>query len=170
LNALEAPVSEETTENAQDREIALASAHLALDRKAREVKLVFVGDRLGIADYFVLATVNNRRQARAVRDAVRVGLKELGHGVPVTASEDPEGRWSLYDYGGVVLHLFDDEGREYFDLDSLWDGVLTILVTEEGDEVIEARAPAPEFDSSDDTDDFDDTGDSDDTGNDEEAP
>ena len=84
------------------------------------MRLIFVGDRLAIADYFVLATVNNRRQARAVKDAVRVGLKDLGYGVPSRVSEDPEGRWSLYDYQGVVLHLFDDEGREYFDLDALW--------------------------------------------------
>ena len=51
-----------------DQEIGMACARLALERKARDVKLVFVGDRLGIAGYFVLATVNNRRQARAVRD------------------------------------------------------------------------------------------------------
>ena len=103
-----------------DREVALACAHLAADRKARDVKLVEVGDRLGIADYFVLATVNNSRQARAVRDAVRLGVKGLGGGVPVKSSEDPDGRWSLYDYGSVVLHMFDDEGRSYYDLDSMW--------------------------------------------------
>ena len=103
-----------------DRAIALACAHFAQEKKARDVRLLFVGDRLGIAEYFVLATVNNRRQARAVRDGVRLGLKDKGFGVPLAASEDPEGRWSLYDYGGVVLHMFDDEGRKYFDLDSIW--------------------------------------------------
>jgi len=38
------------------------------------VRLLFVGDTLGIADYFVLATVHNRRQARAIRDAIRLAL------------------------------------------------------------------------------------------------
>lgn len=116
-----------------DRAIGLACARLAIDRKARDVSLLFVGDRLGIAEYFVLATVNNRRQARAVRDAVRVGLKELGFGVPDQASEDPEGRWSLYDYGGVVLHMFDDEGREYYDLDAVWADVPHIEIPEADD-------------------------------------
>jgi len=111
-----------------DREIGVACAQLALERQARDVKLMFVGDRLGITGYFVLATVNNRRQARAVRDAIRVGLKEQGHGVPVSSSEDPEGRWSLYDYGSVVLHLFDDEGREYYDLDGKWADVPTFTM------------------------------------------
>ena len=103
-----------------DREIGLACARIALERKARDVRVLFVGDRLAIAEYFVMATVNNRRQARAIRDAIRVELKEMGVGVPQAASEDPDGRWSLYDYGSVVLHLFDDEGRTYFDLDSIW--------------------------------------------------
>ena len=84
------------------------------------MRLLFVGDTLGIADYFVLATVHNRRQARAIRDAIRLALKAEGAGVPRFASEDPEGRWSLYDYGGVVVHLFDEEGRRYFDLDRRW--------------------------------------------------
>ncbi len=111
-----------------DREIGMACAQLALERQARDVKLMFVGDRIGITGYFVLATVNNRRQARAVRDAIRVGLKEQGHGVPVSSSEDPEGRWSLYDYGAVVLHLFDDEGRQYYDLDGKWADVPTFAM------------------------------------------
>lgn len=116
-------MSSDSSSNAEgltDKQVAVAAARLAADRMARDVKLVEVGDRLGIADFFVLATVNNSRQARAVRDAVRVGLKALGVGVPDKASEDPDGRWSLYDYGSVVLHMFDDEGRTYYDLDAMW--------------------------------------------------
>ena len=103
-----------------DRELALLCGRLAQERQARDVRLLFVGDLLGIADWFVLATVNNRRQARAVRDAIRLALKEAGAGVPQAASEDPDGRWSLYDYGDVVVHLFDDEGRAHFGLDDRW--------------------------------------------------
>ena len=110
---------ETATKRPSDRELALACARLALDRKARDVRVIFVGDRLGIAEYFVLATVNNRRQARAVRDSVRLGLKGLGFGVPDQAHEDPAGRWSLFDYGGVVLRRFGREGRPYFDLDAV---------------------------------------------------
>lgn len=103
---------------------------MALERKARDVRVLDVGDRLGIAEFFVLATVNNRRHARAVRDAIRVQLKEQGFGVPNAASEDPEGRWSLYDYGGVILHMFDDEGRDYFDLDGVWADVPSLKIEE----------------------------------------
>jgi len=106
--------------SAVERHLGRECARLALDRKASAVRLLFVGDKLGIADYFVLATVHNRRQARAIRDAIRLALKAEGVGVPRHASEDPEGRWSLYDYGGVVVHLFDEEGRRYFDLDRRW--------------------------------------------------
>jgi ribosome-associated protein len=103
-----------------DREAALEMARLATDRSARDVRVVQVGDRLGIVEYFVFATVNNLRQARAVRDAVRTGLKEMGYGLPIGASEDPDGRWSLYDYGPIVMHLFDEEGRQHFDIDAMW--------------------------------------------------
>jgi ribosome-associated protein len=106
--------------DSRELELARACARIAIDRQGRDVRLLEVGDRLGIADYFVLATVNNRRHARAIRDAIRLALKELGAGVPDNASEDPEGRWSLYDYGSVVVHLFDDEGRRHYDLDAIW--------------------------------------------------
>jgi ribosome-associated protein len=121
----------EPTAVPDDRELAQTCAQLALDRKARDVRLLFVGDRLGIASYFVLATVNNRRQARAIRDAIRVSLKEIGAGVPMASSEDPDGRWSLYDYRGVIVHLFDDEGRRYFDLDALWADVPEVPIEED---------------------------------------
>jgi len=129
----------ETRGEDRDRTIALACARLAADRLARDVCVLHVGDRIGITEYFVLATVNNRRQAHAVRDAVRLGLKEIGAGVPRAASEDPDGRWSLYDYDGVVLHLFDPEGREYFGLDELWADVERVDV-EEGQPASDRRA------------------------------
>jgi len=124
-----------------DRAIGLACARLATERMARDVRLLHVGERLGIAEYFVLATVNNRRQARAVRDAVRLGLKGLGFGVPDQAHEDPAGRWSLFDYGGVVLHMFDDEGRQYYDLDAVWADVPEVEISEAGEAAI---GPAPD--------------------------
>lgn len=101
---------------------------MALDRQAREVRLLFVGELLGIAEYFVLATVHNRRQARAIRDTARETLKAAGFGPPLASSEDPDGRWSLYDWGVVVLHVFDDEGRRHFDLDGLWAGAEEVPV------------------------------------------
>jgi ribosome-associated protein len=53
-------------------------------------------------------------------------------GVPLHASEDPDGRWSLYDYGGVVVHLFDEEGRRYFDLDRRWKDAPELGLEDEG--------------------------------------
>ena len=125
-----------------DPELALACAVLARDRQARDVRLLFVGDTLGIADWFVLATVNNRRQARAIRDAIRQALKQAGAGVPLAASEDPDGRWSLYDYGGVVVHLFDDEGRGHFGLADRWRDAPEIAVPDAT--AVRAREPGAE--------------------------
>jgi ribosome-associated protein len=125
-----------------DRELAVLCARLAVDRQARDVRLLFVGESLGIAEYFVLATVNNRRQARAIRDAIRVGLRQAGAGVPARSSEDPDGRWSLYDYGSVVVHVFDDEGRGYFDLDRLWNDAPEVPFEDAAAGLPRARRPA----------------------------
>lgn len=121
-------------DGSRDLDLALSAARIAQEKLARDVVLLRVGDRLGICEFFLLATVNNRRQARAVRDAIRVGLKEEGFGVPIGASEDPDGRWSLYDYGVLVLHLFDDEGRDFFDLDAMWADVPAIPLGDEGEQ------------------------------------
>ncbi|GJM21201.1 MAG: hypothetical protein DHS20C15_11160 [Planctomycetota bacterium] len=143
----------QATQGLTARQIGVACARLAAERMAREVKLIEVGDRLGIADFFVLATVNNSRQARAVRDAVRVGLKALGVGVPNLASEDPDGRWSLFDYATVVLHMFDDEGRSYYDLDGMWADAPQVDWENEPPTPKPAAAPGdPEADESQDTD------------------
>jgi len=71
------------------------------------------------AEFFVIATVDNIRQARAIADALTEKVKALGS---KTASEgDPESGWLLIDAGrGVFVHLFSMESRAYYNLEGLW--------------------------------------------------
>lgn len=90
-----------------------------MDRQATDVVLLDLTDLSAFADFFVVATVDNVRQARAVvgalADAVRV------HGTRLHAEGDPESGWVLADAGdGVLVHLFSMESRAYFDLEGLW--------------------------------------------------
>lgn len=94
-------------------------AHVAGEKKAEEIVVLNVGELVPITDYFVIATVQNRRQMRAVSDEIRQRIKAAAHGVPHTEGEGDQ-RWLLLDYGSVVVHLFDRESRGYYDLDSLW--------------------------------------------------
>ncbi|MFO0981196.1 MAG: ribosome silencing factor [Planctomycetota bacterium] len=94
-------------------------AHVADDKKAEDIVVLSVGELVPITDYFVIATVQNGRQMRAVTDEIRQRLKVFGRGAPHAEGEGGE-RWQLLDYGSVVVHLFDRESRGYYDLDSLW--------------------------------------------------
>ena len=71
-------------------------------------------------DLFVLATGTSRRQLHAISEQIDDALeKELGdQRMGIEGYE--ESRWIVLDYGNVVIHLFDDETREYYDLESLW--------------------------------------------------
>lgn len=73
-----------------------------------------------IFDYFVIATGSSRRQLHAISDEVdRVLDHQLHHGR--LSVEGYEGsRWILLDYGDVVVHLFDEEARDYYALEQLW--------------------------------------------------
>ena len=71
-------------------------------------------------DFFVLATGTSRRQLHAISEQIDDVLqKELGD-KRLGIEGYQESRWIVLDYGSVVIHLFDDETREYYDLESLW--------------------------------------------------
>jgi ribosome-associated protein len=71
-------------------------------------------------DFFVLATGTSRRQLHAIADEIDDRLqKDLGDKRLGVEGFD-ESRWIVLDYGSVVVHLFDEEMREYYDLESLW--------------------------------------------------
>ena len=72
-----------------------------------------------ISDYFVVCSVTNERQARAIADDLRVSMKEKGEReLGVEGVQD--GKWILQDFGAVVLHVFHESQREFYDIEGLW--------------------------------------------------
>ncbi len=96
------------------------------ERQAEAIVLLDVEPVTDLADFFVIATANSRRQFGALEDALR-------H-VPDTPFPRREGTsdggWLLCDFGSVVVHIFDRETREYYDLDGLWSQAATLLRVE----------------------------------------
>ena len=91
-----------------------------MDRQATDVVLLDLSSLAAFADHFVIATVDNIRQARAVIDAVDEHVRQRG-GRRVRPEGDPAGGWVLIDVGqGVVVHLFSVEARARYDLEGLW--------------------------------------------------
>lgn len=101
------------------RELALLCAAAALDKKGEDLVLLEVGQLTGYADYFLLASGRSTRQATAVGENIARVLKKAGR--PALGLEGlKEGRWILLDFGEVVVHVFHEPVREFYDLDSLW--------------------------------------------------
>jgi len=90
-----------------------------VDRQASDVVLLDLTRLTVFADFFVIATVDNFRQARAIVDALDAAASKLGHGANMEG-EAEEG-WILVEMGaGVFVHLFSLEARIYYDLEGLW--------------------------------------------------
>ncbi len=92
---------------------------LAQEKKARDiVSLTLTGLTL-IADYFLIMSATNTRQAQAIADEITETLKAEGR--PALRVEGHrEGRWILIDLGAVVVHVFLDDERAYYNLERLW--------------------------------------------------
>lgn len=93
---------------------------LALDnKKARDIKVLKTGKITTLADYFVICTANSTTQIKTLSDEVEKELSEAGE-PPLRREGYRAGGWVLIDFGCVVVHLFMDEIRKFYDLEHLW--------------------------------------------------
>ena len=103
-------------------------------KKARDIKLLHVEDRTIIADYFVIATGSSRTQIRALADEIEFRLEPYGI-APHHIEGADTGVWVLEDFGPVIVHLFNSEGREFYNLDKLYQDTterdISALITED---------------------------------------
>jgi len=103
------------------RELALAAAQAAADKKAEAIVIIDVAERLVITDAFVLASAPNERQVNAIVEEVEEKLRRLPEPArPVRREGERAGRWVLLDYVDIVLHVQHREDREFYALDRLW--------------------------------------------------
>mgnify|MGYP000974877561 CR=1 FL=1 len=101
------------------RELSLLAARLMQEKKTHDVVLLETGKVSIIADYFLIGTGNSRVQIRAICDHLRQQLKDNGY-LPIRVEGYREGYWVLMDYGALVIHLFQPEARDFYDLERLW--------------------------------------------------
>ena len=111
--------------------VALAAARTAAENRGRDIVVLDLRKLTAMCDYFVLATGTSRRQLHAISEEVdRVLETELGDR-RMGLEGYQESRWILLDYGDVVIHVFDDETRAYYDLEQLWSGAQRVDVSSE---------------------------------------
>jgi ribosome-associated protein len=108
------------TRRERSLQLAMAAARTAADNRGQDVAVLDMRSLTPEFDYFVIATGNSRRQLHAIGDEIDHTLEdELGDERMGTEGYH-ESRWILLDYGSVVIHLFDEETREYYALEDLW--------------------------------------------------
>lgn len=79
-----------------------------------------MGDIIGITDAFVITTGGNVRQVRTICDEVQLALKLEADAAPCAVEGLADASWVLMDYGDLVVHVFLQDAREYYDLERLW--------------------------------------------------
>jgi ribosome-associated protein len=92
----------------------------ALDKKAFHLDVLSVAGLTSIADYFILASAGNERQAAAIADSIEEQLKQQLGVRPLLVEGATPGRWILLDYGDFIAHIFTEDVRRFYGLERLW--------------------------------------------------
>lgn len=104
---------------ADSLESAKVAAKIAAENKGQEIVLLDLSKQTSIFDCFLIVTGTSRRQLHAIAEEIDRELKKRGE-VRLNMSGYDESQWIAIDYGGIIVHLFDEERRRYYDLEGLW--------------------------------------------------
>jgi len=109
---------------------ALRCADFALDKKALNLKLLNVAGLSSLTDYILIASGRSDRQVEAIAEGVRLGMKEQCASPALAVEGMREGRWVLLDFGDIMVHVFQQPIREFYDLEGLWSEAPEIPIVE----------------------------------------
>jgi len=104
---------------ADSLESAKVAAKIAAENKGQDIVLLDLSKQTSIFDCFLIVTGTSRRQLHAIAEEIDRELKKRGE-VRLNMSGYDESQWIAIDYGGIIVHLFDEERRRYYDLEGLW--------------------------------------------------
>jgi len=105
--------------SADPRETALLCVRYALDKKAYDLLLMDVGQCTSLAEFFLICTGRSDTQVQAIAQSIEENLRKLGR-KPRMIEGLRSGHWVLMDYGDVVVHIFLESVRDFYDLERLW--------------------------------------------------
>ncbi|MBX3250064.1 MAG: ribosome silencing factor [Myxococcales bacterium] len=118
--AVKTPRPAREKNGADAKDVALWVASAALDKKAQDVEILDVRGKVDYTDFVVIASGRSDRQVSAIAKGVEESLKR-DHGQRCYGVEGVQaGQWVLMDFGDVVVHVFHQDTRGYYDLEALW--------------------------------------------------
>ena len=101
------------------REVAARAARAAAAKQATDIVVLDVHELIVITDFFVICTASSNRQVKTVIEGIVDSIRELGE-KPIRREGEDEAGWWLLDYVDMVVHVFGEEERAYYDLERLW--------------------------------------------------
>jgi ribosome-associated protein len=107
-------------------ELAVVAARAADAKKGEDTLILAVGPVLAITDAFVVTSAANRRLVRTIADEIEAKVREHLGRAPVRTEGAHEQQWVLIDYGEVVIHVFADETRRFYEIERLYRDVAQI--------------------------------------------
>ena len=112
-----------------EREMTGIAVKALDDKKGRDIKVLRTADQTTLADYFVICSGSSNTQVRALAEAVEEALSKAGE-EPHHIEGHRGGQWTLMDYSSVVVHIFTEEGREFYGLERLWSDAQPVDLSE----------------------------------------
>lgn len=117
-------IKEETMVLKNSKEIARIAIEALEEKKAKDIKILDISDVSVLADYFIIASGTNRNQVQAMVDEAEERLGRAGF-QPKQVEGYQTANWILMDYQDIIIHIFDEENRLFYDLERIWrDGSL----------------------------------------------
>lgn len=101
------------------KELAKLACDALDDKKALEIKVINIENVSTLADYFIIASGTNHNQVQAMADNVDETLGRAGY-EPKQIEGYQNANWILMDYRDIVIHIFDEENRLFYDLERIW--------------------------------------------------
>ena len=111
------------------KEIAYSVTKALDEKKGMDIKLLKIDHVSSLADYFLICTGTSSTHVRTLCDYAEFVLEELGE--PMLGREGHRGNaWELLDYGTIVVHVFTEEAREFYNLERLWADAETVDISD----------------------------------------
>lgn len=123
-------------ESINGKERVLLCVNASLKRKAKDLIILNVKELSSFADYFIICSGTSDRQVQAIAESIQENLKENGI-LPLGIEGERIGKWVLMDYEDIIVHIFYEPIREFYDIERLWADAPRMEV---GDEVTELTA------------------------------
>ena len=116
------------------RQKILLAVNAALEKKAKNIVILNIKNVTSFADYTVICSGTSDRQVQSIAASIEESMKKAG-ALPLGIEGEKGGRWVLMDYADIVVHVFYEPVREFYDIERLWSDAPKMEVADDASEV-----------------------------------